>query len=464
MTASLSLMPGESPVPAGAYDLKQLGYLEQEFGLDGVAESYRLTADRSADGRWAAQPAESEPFSTRLLVRRPANPGEFSGTTVVEWLNVSGGVDAAPDWMLTHTHLIRRGHAWVGVSAQRAGIEGGGLVESMHLKKAFPSRYAALSHPGDQWSFDIFTKAGQVLRGETGLLLPGHGGRPIRLLATGHSQSAAFLTTYINAIDPLARVYDGFGVHGRPGVAASLETGFNPAGAAAAAAERIRDGLRVPVIVLQTETDVALLGSGRAEQPDSDLLRNWELAGAAHADTYLLFASGQDDGRLSAQRLAALLAPTTDILMGRTESPINSGPQHHYVACAAIERLDAWAAGTAKPPLAPRLEMTGDMRDLRRDQLGIAVGGIRTPWTDVPLTILSGTGQRGELFAFLFGTTSELRDADLARLYPGGKPDYLTRFERSADATIDAGFLLKDDKAEILALADAVWPGGPGTR
>jgi len=41
---------------------------------------------------------------------------------VVEWLNVSGGVDAAPDWLYIHDELIREGFAWVGVSAQAVGI------------------------------------------------------------------------------------------------------------------------------------------------------------------------------------------------------------------------------------------------------------------------------------------------------------------------------------------------------
>jgi Alpha/beta hydrolase domain len=454
MTAQLTELPGQVPVTAGAYDLAALGYVEQEFRLDGTAEAYRLTAERGPDGQWPVQADEHAPFVTRLLLRRPANAADFSGTVVVEWLNVSGGLDAAPDWMLAHTYLLRHGHAWVGASAQRAGIEGGGMVEGMHLKVTNPERYAALSHPGDRWAFDIFSQAGRAVLAEPGLLPRDGNGEPGRMLACGHSQSGSFLTTYVNAVDPVAAVYDGFLVHGRPGVAASLDAGFNPAGLGGAA-ERIRSDLRVPVIVLQTETDVALLGSGRVAQPDGELLRNWELAGAAHADTYLLFGSGLDDGHLPAEQLAQLLRPTTDILMGTTESPVNSGPQHHYVECAAFEQLDSWVRGGSKPPPAPRLDLTADGRDFRRDELGIASGGIRTPWTDVPTSVLSGTGQRGELFAFLFGTTAELSQVDLARLYPGGREDYLAKFAASLDAVISAGFLLAEDRPEILALAAA---------
>jgi hypothetical protein len=456
--ARLTPIPGPIPDPAGAYDLAALGYTEQEFLLEGTACSYALTGERTPGGRWSVQTADEARFTTRVLLRRPAADADFSGTVVVEWLNVSGGLDAAPDWMLAHTQLLRRGHAWAGVSAQRAGIEGGGLVNSFHLKVAHPERYAVLSHPGDAWSFDIFSQAGRALAASG--LLPARTGTPAaRLLASGHSQSGAFLVTYVNAIDPVAAVFDGFLVHGRTGAGAALDTGFRPGASTQAVGERIRDDLRVPVIVLQTETDVTLLGSGLAQQPDGELLRNWEIAGAAHADTYLLFASGQDDGELPAGRLAELMRPTTDILMGRTALPVNSGPQHHYVECAAFEALDAWVAGRAKPPSAARLEPTADGRDLHRDDLGIATGGIRTPWTDVPVAVLSGTGQRGEMFAFLFGTTTELSEAELARLYPGLQADYLAKFAASLDGSIEAGFLLADDRAEILAVAGASWPG-----
>ena len=190
-TAELRPLPGPPPVPAGAYDLSALGFVEDEFVLSGDAASYRLEDERSTDGRWQAEPAGTTGFTTRILVRRPADGTDFSGTVVVEWLNVSGGMDVPPIWMMTHTHLLRRRHAWIGVSAQRAGIEGGGLARGMHLKRAFPDRYAALTHPGDAWSFDIFSQAGRAVR--SGRALGDH--VPRRLLAAGHSQSAAYLGT-----------------------------------------------------------------------------------------------------------------------------------------------------------------------------------------------------------------------------------------------------------------------------
>ena len=96
---------------------------------------------------------------------------------------------------------------------------------------------------------------------------------PERVLAVGESQSAACLVTYINAVDSQAAAYDGFLVHGRGSSGAGLD-GFRltPADRDDVArsvgqqpGECIRDDVRVPVLVLQSETDVALLGGGRAD-------------------------------------------------------------------------------------------------------------------------------------------------------------------------------------------------------
>src|SRR5580700_4710562 len=340
-------LEGRPPMPAGAYDLAALGYVEEEFLLEGQATSYALAGERTADGKWRAAVGAEAPFVTRLVVRRPADANRFSGTVAVEWNNVSGGVDASPDWTLLHRQLIRAGHAFVGVTAQKAGVDGGGLVEGPHLKKTHPDRYNVLSHPGDAWSFSIYSHAGSALRRPDGPLGPLEAKQ---LIAVGESQSAMYLVSYINAVDPLAQVYDAFFVHGRGAAGASFDgVRFRPSSSDPGArmrevpAEQIREDARVPVLVLQSETDVTMLGGGRCKQPDGPRLRLWEIAGAAHADTYLLIAGGQDDGRLSSERLAELLKPTRELMFGQTASLINAGPQQHYIGQAALEALSGWA-------------------------------------------------------------------------------------------------------------------------
>ncbi len=465
--ATFEKIPGRAPDIMRDYPLATLGYEETEFSIEGLARSYVLDGERGVDGRWHVAPGAGAPFRTRFVVRRPVERDRFSGVVVVEWHNVSAGIDAAPDWGFFHRHLAAEGHAWVGVSAQKVGIDGGGFVESIHLKLLAPERYGGLDHPGDAWSFDIFTQVGELLR-EPSDANPLGGLVPGTLLAAGESQSAACLVTYINAIDPEIQLFDGFFVHGRPGVGVSIDGEFTPSArgggmeetrrAISAKGERIRQDVRVPVLVLQSETDVVLLGGGLAEQPDSENVRVWEMAGAAHADTYTVSAGRHDDGTLDAERLAELLLPTRNLLMGSTETPINAGPQQHYVSQAALAHLARWATGGEPPPRASRLDVDSGGASFRSDEHDLATGGIRTPWVDVPTALMSGLGQSGETFAILFGRTEPFDEAVLKRLYPGGKAEYLRRFEDSLEATIAAGFILEQDRQEILALAAASYP------
>jgi hypothetical protein len=451
---------GVPPVLMPAYPLDTVGYTEQEFLVEGVARSFALTGDRTADGRWTVKEDAEAPYVTRIIVRRPVDPVAFSGTVAVEWNNVSAGIDVSPDWSLLQRELVQRGHAWVGVSVQKAGIDGGGMVEGLHLKVLAPDRYGLLKHPGDAWSFDIFSQVGALLRSPSAAALGVPGAE--RLIALGESQSAFFLVTYINAIDNEAQVFDGFFVHGRGASGVSLGGAWASArqpdeeigSVLLAVPERIRGDARVPVLVLQSETDVIVLGGGAPAQPDGDHLRLWEMAGTSHVDTYVLFASAQDDGRLAPAAFAELMKPTTAIMFGTTDFPVNAGPQQHYIGQAALDALVAWAAGGPPPPRAPRLELDADQH-LVPGEHGIARGGIRTPWVDVPTATLSGLGQGGEGFAILAGRTDSFDRQTLERLYPGGRADYLDRFAASLDATIAAGFLRPQDRGEILALAEA---------
>lgn len=454
-------VPGDPFLVAGG-DPAAAGYLREEWFLEGSACRYALRGERRGDGRWQAERAGGAPFKTRLVVLRPQDPARFDGTTVVEWMNVSGGLDAAPDLLFLRRHLLRQGSVWVGVSVQRAGIDGGGLVPGMPLKRANSARYGSLVHPGDGFAFDIFSQVGRALRA------PGSG--PLgplatrRLIAIGESQSAAFLVTYVNAVDPVERCFDAFLIHGRPGAAPPLDGRFVRAadreadlsrlGGLAAEGHRIREDVRVPVLTFQSETDVVALGGGRARQPDTDRFRLWELAGAAHFDTYGLVASHADREGIAVEELAGHLAPTREVLGVSAEHAVNAGPQQHYVLNAALAHLVRWVRDGVAPPEAPRLASSDAAGSaLARDPLGIARGGIRTPWVEAPSAVLSGDPPGGGGFLFLFGRTVPLAPEALARLYPDGPEQHRKRFDAATSAALRAGFLLDADAEEIRALA-----------
>jgi hypothetical protein len=455
-------LAGDAVTTLGAFDLGRHGYLSEEWLLEGTACSWRASGDLGDDGHWSTEAGPTAPYKTRLVVCRPADPAGFNGTVVVEWLNVSGGGDGSPDWFFLHRHLMREGAAWVGVSAQKAGIDGGGFFDTgMHLKAVAPERYRILSHPGDAFSFDMFSQAGAALRAGSGPFDRQQGFHIETLLAVGESQSAVFLVTYVNAVDQHAGVYDGFLIHGRGSSGASLDGQMFPGGPGQfTGSQRVREDARVPVITVQSETDLVMMAGIRGRQPDHDRFRWWEIAGASHFDTYGLTASQDDDGTLSSGELAALIAPVDEVRGMKSAGLVNSGPQQHYVLQAAIASLEAWSGGGPAPAIAPWLESgPGPEPALVRDDLGIARGGIRTPWVDVPTAVLSGQGHEGEVFTAMFGSTRPFDDGHLARLYPDGREGYLAAFERRLDGAIDSGFILPADRAEILALAAAAWPG-----
>jgi len=450
---------GEAVTTLGAFDLGTYGYVSEEWWIEGVATSRRASGLTDDDGRWETEKDAEAAYKTRLIVCRPSDPRRSSGSVVIEWLNVSGGGDGSPDWFFLHRELMRAGSIWVGVSAQKAGIDGGGLLGTgSNLKAVAPERYATLSHPGDAFAYDIYTQAGAVLRRSDGPLA----GFPMEaVLAVGESQSAVFLVTYVNAFDHDAAVYDGFLIHGRGSSGASLDGNMlgEDGEIIFSGSQKIREDARVPVITVQSETDLVMMYGIRGRQDDSARFRWWEIAGAAHFDTYGLIASQSDDGSLPPAELAAQLAPPEEFLGIKLPGPMNSGPQQHYVLNAAVRHLDAWVRHKTPPPKAERIVSEDtDEPVLVRDEFGIARGGIRTPWVDTPIAVLSGQGHEGEVFAQIFGSTSAFDSEQLASMYPGGREEYLALFEKSVNSAIAAGFLLPEDRDEIIALGKAACP------
>jgi hypothetical protein len=265
------------------------GWVEEELAVSGFATTYTSEGDLPTDGRWDLGTEFEEPFTTRVVVRRPP-AADFNGTVLVEWLNVSGGFDAAPDYTYLAAEILRGGYAWVGVSAQYVGIEGGPVAVSTPgsaaagagkgLRALDPERYGGLDHPGDAFAYDIYTQAADLAR--SGDLLDDL--RPVRLLAVGESQSGFMLTTYANGVQPLTDTFDGFLIHSRGGATAPLgvfDRGIDIAGTLTGPPTVVRDDLDAPVLTLQSESDVVgVLNYLPARQPDSDVFRLWEVAGA----------------------------------------------------------------------------------------------------------------------------------------------------------------------------------------
>jgi hypothetical protein len=335
---------------ATATSLPDEGWLEEERAAAGTATSYSIDGPFPEDGRFELREAGSADYRTRIVIRRPTDGDAFNGTVVVEWLNVSGGLDGSPDYSFTADELHRGGYAWVGVSAQHIGIEGGPAAVSVRAAEAVsgrglraldPERYGDLHHPGDAFSYDIVTQVARAIRAGEAL----GDLEPERVLAVGESQSGFTLTTYANGVQPLTRAFDGFLIHSRGASASPLGEpgkGIDVASTFVGGSPvRIRDDLDVPVLVVETESDVlGIIGYARARQDDTERFRLWEVAGTAHAD----------------RTIVGSLADSLDCGV-----PINDGPQR-FVVRAAVRALDLWVRDGEAPPEAERLEVDGDVR------------------------------------------------------------------------------------------------------
>jgi hypothetical protein len=89
-----------------------------------------------------------------------------------------------------------------------------------------------------------------------------------------------------------------------------------------------------------------------------------------------------------------------------------------------------------------------------RDAHGNALGGVRTPPLDVPISTLSGEGQSGGAFCSLFGTTIPFDAGTLASLYPTHKA-YVAAVSKATRAAVRRGYLLGPDAKAVKAAAAA---------
>jgi hypothetical protein len=438
-------LSGGDGVFIGNADPGQLGngYEELELVASGTATAYTEAGSRTADGRWTFEPGVTADYRTRVIVRRPREAADFNGTVMLEWLNVSGGVDADPEYATLREEVIRSGVVWVGVSAQVLGIEGGPVAVRVDvpgaedagkgLKVIDPERYGSLEHPGDAYAYDIYTQVARAVR--DGALA---GLEPAHVVAAGESQSAFALVTYVNGVQPLTQAFDGFFVHSRGGAGLALPEpgeGADISGSIGGSPAIFRTDTDVPIFNIQTENDVVgVLGSVKARQPDTDLFRLWEVPGTAHADRHLT-------GETTAEAIDCGL-------------PINDGP-FHIVAKAAFRHFVAWVDEGRPPPDKPRIELTAGDTAISRDDDGIALGGVRTPPVDVPTRILSGEkGPSDDVICLLSGSTKPMPAERLAARYDS-RADFEAQYADAVDEAIAAGTVLEEDREALEGYAHA---------
>ncbi len=457
------------PYNATPIDLAGRGYVEEEFFIEGTANTYN-----TPPGQTGSVKDTGHPYKTRIVIRRPKAASRFNGTVIMEWYNVSQGHDGEYDWFQSAEHIVDAGYAWVGISNQRVGVNS--------LKEWSPTRYGTLDVTeggkigDDSLSYDILTAAGVAIRGTAKANVMG-GLRAARLIAIGHSQSAGRLYTYFHSVHPLIpKVYDAVVLHGAGG--------------------RVSEDLDVKVFKLLNETDV--VGQANNRQPDTGKYRQWEVAGTSHLDAKFsrmlaglgLRVSGMDPVEGS----PSITGPT--ISGGAGNGPSGNGDSAaatnvcknlpfsripgHYVLNAVLDHTVRWVKDGTPPPTASHIELRqlppappsaqsasgtggrgaapqGPRWEIARDEFENAHGGIELSQHAVPTATNTGQNEggasAGEGNCNLMGSYIAWDQARLAAMYPTHTA-YVTKVKEVTARNLKAGYIVKKDADATIAEAE----------
>ncbi len=378
---------------------KRFDYTEDEYFFAG-------TATDLGSGATAA-------YQSRMLVRLPRKRADFSGTVLVEWLNVTGQSDLETAWPVEAKYLMRHGVGYVGVSAQFAGVCCGPTT----LVGWDPERYGSLSvPPGDAFSHDIFSQSIRALRAPRGVDPTGGFGVE-DLVVTGASQSALYLTNFIN------------GGYNRGQIDLFVITrGGGPF-----------DDFSTPIFHLNEE-------NAQAEQPDSDRYVAWEEAGTAHAPlAWWGYITREQDRDLGSPNAATAINSACTINRGSVD----------FSSRALSYWTTRYLEDGTMPPSAPRVERDAS-GNIVRDEHGLAQGGLRHPFVEVPVSYNSSEG------CPLYGSYEAWDSEEITGLYPTHHK-YVAKLRRWTRHEVKRGWLLRGDRRRVLNRAwafDAPWGGG----
>lgn len=340
----------------------------------------------------------SPAYTTRMVVHRPMDPSKYNGTVIVEWYNVSGQLDVAPEWDWNRDYFMRSGTVHIAVSAQAVGVSA--------LKNFDSVRYGMLNLPSDNDSNAVFSQAGVAIRTQTDLIMGGKCMPVHAMIGAGQSQSSLKLGTYLNGVQPMDQVYDGIVLH--------------------SGSEASSNDPPVPVFEIFTMTE------GNRSLPDGPNLVKWVVAGATHSDLKLSTA-GQEAG-------ADFSAGTP---MPMCTNPVNDFPAYR-VYSAAFDSMIRWVRTGQRPPMGT--PFTG-----MNDQYGNELGGVRLPEVDVPTETYTtsnqaapGTNPIAAMACTLGGSSVPFTPDKLLQLYPT-HDDYVQKYTAAADKALAGGFMLKAD-------------------
>lgn len=424
------------------FDLNKYNYLENEYFVSGKSAIYQKNGDM------LEMQKAPQPYTNRILVRCPTDPSKSSGHVYIEILNATNQYDFEDLWQRIYSWCVQNNHIYIGITSKPCNIAA--------LKKYDPKRYKNLHWPiraetissanysameeGAFW--DILTQTVKLLRYQDNSPLQAY---PLKWwYLAGQSQSGAYLNTYISCFYSLfkkmqlPKLYDGFinlvGVQfSRSLGQESLNLKF-----------QYRDNFQtdIPYLGITCEGDYSLFhqfGAGNLTEhcpPDSNTseskCRYYEIGGAPHFDIMCpvipndaeICRTGGIPPTVSPQNIPAL----------------NTFPLREYVI-AFLEKLQLWVTEDIIPETIERFERNAD-GSLKRDSHGNVLGGIRSPYLEVPAAhyIASSPIKKEGATGLLIWMSRK----EFFKTY-GSISNYMHLFRQSMSKQVKKGWLLPTD-------------------
>jgi hypothetical protein len=277
--------------------------------------------------------ANDEPYTTRVVIRRPADDADYTGLVLAESMHGSG---SAHMFEFSAAYLMDGGHIAVEIQ-----------TTSPQLQQDFnAARYDALTISNGQAN-DILAQVGALIKTAGGPM----GNLGVRkMVLGGTSMSAGTLINYL-AVHPRYRtpdmqhIYDGY---------FPTSTGSDV------------PRVDVPVIEMPTQLEVQSNVTRRddGDEPGNQF-RLYEFTAIGHVDA-------RDNARL---------------LPNPCAHPLSTIPSQAYWS-VALDHLFKWVDEGIVPPRADRVwldrNVENDGSQMVLDELGNPIGGIRSPYVDVP--------------------------------------------------------------------------------
>jgi hypothetical protein len=432
----ISTVVFDAPHPLNTVPLDKYGYVEEEYFVSGTANVY-------SEPKHDTVTAANVPYTTRILVRRPASAAKFSGTIHLE--PIRDLTEWYTTWLKSWPYFVRNGDVWIGFTMAKENV-------TNYLQKYSPERYRDIHIEDNGQRWDIMSQVAALARSAGGPL--GRVGfierakqvpAGLKLYSSGWSLTGCMQVTFINA---------GHHARARTESGGPIIDGYLPGICPRGA--HIDLPADAPVIEVMSENEYADVFfdkgyevTAAARQPDRDGARErfrwYDLAGTSHIDPIDLPDLSVVWTQLNMQ----------SGLHTECGSPISKVANKEDFVPAILALLDRWARTGNAPPASRLFELNAD-KSIARDTLGNAKGGVRGFWMDAPSgTVGTSTEETaankahpqapplGGICKFLTHIEPLPHDVE-SKLYPT-RAAYRAKADSVINALVSVGLLLPEE-------------------